>query len=201
MKKYVVWGMLSLIGLSLWGQDTLLTNYPDTDQRWEKIYQDQQKVAENIYYTNGSPWMTVTYGQEKVENWKWYYENGNPYFFATILKDQLQGTYRIWYENGELAERLVFKDHLENGPASFFYEDGTLAAYGQYQEGKMIGEWRFFDEKGEPAQGAWEWRFAAALEKWRMKGKVVDGRPVGTWSYRHTASKRGVEQKKYQIVF
>jgi antitoxin component YwqK of YwqJK toxin-antitoxin module len=61
--------------------------------------------------------MTVQYDKASAENWKWYYDNGNPYFEATIVNDWLQGRYKIWYENGQLAEELFFKDNIEYGPA------------------------------------------------------------------------------------
>ena len=87
----------SLLGMVLFlsplsAQDTLITNYPNTQQRWEKVYAKGEKTAENIYHANGTPWMTVQYDSKSEENWKWYYDNGNPYFEATIIDDLLQGS-------------------------------------------------------------------------------------------------------------
>ncbi|MEM8526344.1 MAG: hypothetical protein AAGG68_17005 [Bacteroidota bacterium] len=182
--------LLSLIypKISLYAQDTLITNYPNSSSEWHKIYQQDQKVAENIYHENGQEWMTVKYAQKGKQNWKWYYENGNPYFEATYINDLLQGTYKIWYENGQLAEQLIFKDHVENGFAIFFHANGQVAMKGYYEEGKMVGKWEFYDENGDLPSGIWEWSFAAALEKIRVKGRLEDGQPIGKWRYKGTAN-------------
>ena len=73
-----------------------------------------KKVRENIYHKNDKEWMTVSYQKDRAENWEWYYDNGNPYFKATIVNDQLQGRYQVWYENGQLSEELYFSDNIEN---------------------------------------------------------------------------------------
>jgi hypothetical protein len=46
----------------------------------------------------------------------------------------------IWCEDG---------DGLKQGPYRSWYDSGELEEEGQYQDGKRVGVWRFFDEKGE----------------------------------------------------
>ena len=178
-------------------QDTLLTNYPNSTLRWEKIYQKEEKIAENIYHENGEAWMTVKYQDEETQAWKWYYDNGNPYFEAIFVNDLLQGSYKIWYENGQLAEHLYFKDHVENGLALFYYPNGQLAMKGIFENGQMIGKWEFFTDKGKTPDGVWEWRFAASLDKVRVKGQFKNGQPHGKWIYKGTAN----QGRKSQLVF
>ncbi|MEM6345649.1 MAG: hypothetical protein AAF927_17285 [Bacteroidota bacterium] len=179
--------LLSLV-LSVSAQDTLLTQYPNTQQRWEKIFLAGQKVAENIYHENGTPWMTVQYDENRTENWKWFHANGNPFFEATIVNDKLQGSYRIWYENGQLAEQLDFVDQLENGPATFYYPNGQIAMKGQYIMGKMSGDWQFLAQDGSPAEGEWQWQFAALPKFTRLSGSLQNGLPIGKWVYYTTAT-------------
>ncbi|MEL6656925.1 MAG: hypothetical protein AAFY48_11225 [Bacteroidota bacterium] len=181
--------------------DTLLTYYPGTEQRWEKVYTDGQKTAENIYYTSDAPWMTVQYDAQEREAWKWYYDNGQPYFQATIVDDQLQGRYRIWYEHGQVAEDLYFTDHIENGPAIFYHPNGQVAMQGQYLDGEMVGDWLFFDEDGLPPNGDWSWPFAASLEHIRVQGQFTNGLPSGTWTYWATANQGLASQKVFQRVY
>lgn len=186
--KYLVIFTLCFIHTTVLSQDTVLTYYPNTDQRWEKIYVDGRRIAENIFHQNDKPWMTVRYDNTPVENWKWYYDNGRPYFRATIVSDFLQGKYQIWYENGQLAEELTFKDNLEDGPAQFYYPNGQLAMKGTYQGGKMVGKWQFFDKSGMLPSGSWKWVFAASREHLRMEGELRNGQPYGVWEYRTTAN-------------
>ena len=170
-------------------QDTLRTNYPDSEQVWEKVFRDKQKVNETVYFEDGSTWMTASY-KGKEANWKWYHENGKPYFEATIIADLLQGSYKIWYENGQLAEQIEFTDNLENGLATFYYPNGQIAMRGSYLEGKMVGSWKFFNDKGEPYSGDWVWKLAADQKTVRVTGKLVEGEMVGAWQYRTTAGTR-----------
>lgn len=177
-------------------QDTLLKKYPGTEQRWEEVYQNQQKVKENIYHQNGTPWMTVQYRADENQYWKWYYDNGNPYWEARIIDNLIQGSYKIWYENGQLAEVIDFKDHRENGEATFFYSSGQIAAQGSYRMGEMVGPWLFFDKDGNPAEGNWQWVFGADRDKVRMQGQVKAGVPVGVWDYKSTDGIRPVRFKQ-----
>ena len=178
-------------------QDTLFTNYPGSSKKWEKIYHGANLLAENIYHDNGAQWMTVRYDQPSDEKWKWYYDNGSPYFEATIVHDELQGLYSIWYENGQLAERIEFKDNLENGVGLFYYPSGQLAMQGLYKNGAMTGDWQFFDPEGRPAHGAWQWVFAASAENIRIQGVLEHGIPVGTWQYKSTANQGRANQLRF----
>ncbi len=165
------------------GQDTLQSNYPGTNQQWEKIFEGGQKIKETIYYSDNSTWMQAEYDGD-VESWNWYYENGNSYFSATIVDDLIQGTYRIWYRNGQIAEEIEMTDNRENGPASFYYPSGQVAAKGKYKEGRMVGDWTFFNNEGQLFDGDWKWLFAADSAKVRMQGEVRGGKLAGKWEYR-----------------
>lgn len=178
-------------------QDTIKTKYPNTQQLWEKIFMDGQKVAENIYHENGTPWMTFQYEEDQIEKYKWFHDNGNPFFEATNVDGKLQGSYRIWHENGQLAEQLNFVDNLENGPATFFYSNGQLAMSGQYVMGKMTDDWQFFSKDGSPADGKWQWQFSALPEFTRVSGLLRDGVPVGRWIYRTTSTSKNGRQEEF----
>ncbi len=195
--KYLLICFFYSISVEVSAQDTVLTSYPNTDQTWEKIYEDGKRIAENIYHENNSPWMTVRYDSKSAENWKWYYDNGRPYFQATIINNLLQGEYKMWYENGQLAEVLTFTDNFENGLAQFYHSNGKVAMKGNYKDGKMVGKWQFFDKDGTLPSGPWKWVFAASPEHFRMEGNLVNGRPTGFWEYSTTAN----QGKSNQLTF
>lgn len=188
--------LMSLLGNA---QDTLVKNYPETNQRWETIYIKGKKAKETIYYNTGQSWMNAEYDDKNKEHWKWYHQNGNPFFKATIINDKIEGTYQIWYENGQLAEQLNFKHQIEEGVAQFYYPNGQLAMRGSYSNGKMIGNWDFFDKEGHPADGQWEWPFAALPDQIRMIGTLENGKRVGKWTYQTTTS--GKERKQFVEMF
>ena len=182
--------LLSLISIYSTAQDTIRSNYPNTQQKWERVFVNDQKLAENIYHANGTPWMTVQYSNKKAEEWKWYHDNGQPFFRATIVNDLLEGDYRVWYENGQLAELLYFVNNREEGPGVFFHPNGQVAMRGWYQDGEMVGEWQFYDENGNPPEGQWSWAFAALPKFTRISGEFRDGKPYGKWTYKTTDGKR-----------
>ena len=200
---YYILSVLMLVNFSFSAktQDTTLTFYPDTDQRWEKIFNNGEKTAENIYYADNTPWMTVKYTPNVEENWEWFHSNGNPYFKATIANDLLQGKYQIWYENGQLAESLNFKDNIEDGPAEFYHSNGQLAMKGLFSDGRMVGDWKFYDENGYPPTGMWEWKFAASQGNTRVKGLLIYGTPSGTWTNWATANQGRSNQKIFKRIY
>ena len=57
----------------LGAQDTIRTLYPNTQQSWEKVFLDGQKVSENVYHENGTTWMTFQYEADKTEKYKWFH--------------------------------------------------------------------------------------------------------------------------------
>ncbi|OEK03374.1 hypothetical protein BFP97_18410 [Roseivirga sp. 4D4] len=179
--------LLLIVTFSLKGQDTVRTNYPGSEKVWKKVFNGAKKSQDLIYWENGREWMTAKYDTADVEYWKWYHENGNPYFEATIIRDELQGLYKIWYESGQLAEEITFLNHLEDGPAIFYYRNGTIAAKGSYHKGKMIGDWKFYDKDGLSFNGKWVWPFAADTSSLRMEGQIKDHQRLGSWKYRTTA--------------
>lgn len=179
------------------GQDTVRTNYPNTSQEWRKVFLDRQKIEETIFYASGQPWMTAKY-EEGAAYWRWYHPNGNPFFEATIVNDKIQGLYKVWYENGQIAEEIYFIDHLENGKATFYHSNGQLAMTGEYIEGRMSGPWFFFTKHGDKATGQWKWPFAALPAKQRMQGRVTSGEPVGLWNYVTTAGEGTYEYQQFK---
>ena len=196
--KFLYTTSLLISSFYLVAQDTITTFYPNTQQSWEKVFVAGKKVAENIYHENGTPWMTFQYEADKTELYKWFHENGQPFFEATNVNGELQGKYRIWYDNGQLAEELNFVDNLENGQAVFYYPSGQLAMSGQYLMGKMIGDWKFLSLDGSPAEGEWKWQFSALPEFTRLSGSLEKGKPVGQWIYRTTAtSKNGPQEELF----
>lgn len=197
MNKLILFPLLFCLAIS--AQDTIVKNYPNTDQRWEIVSLNGKKKKETIYHLNGESWMSASYDAQNRERWNWYHDNGNPFFKATIINDKIEGPYRIWYEDGQLAEELKFIDNLENGPARFYYPNGQLAMSGSYENGRMVGEWTFYDSKGQPANGEWKWFFAALPDQVRMQGNLINGRRTGKWTYDTTAA--GADKKTFTENF
>ena len=62
--------------------------------------------------------------------------------------NKLQGPNREWYENGQQAHEAFFVNGLEDSTFSNWWESGQLYVKGQYDNGKRIGKWVFYEEDG-----------------------------------------------------
>lgn len=79
-----------------------------------------------------------------------FYETGN------LIKQRgqyvagaMNGEWKKYYQNGQLAETVTFVDNLENGPFKEWHENGNLKATGNYLNGDQEhGELRLYDESG-----------------------------------------------------
>ena len=199
MNKAWCFSFLLLSGYGMWAQDTLVTQYPGTELPWLKVNDGPQKQSEFIYHANDQIWMQVRYEGE-TERWDWYYDNGQPYFKATIIDNALQGLYQIGYANGQMAEVINFTDHIEDGSAWFYYPNGQLAMTGTYRDGEMMNDWVFYRASGSLADGPWQWLFAADSSRLRMKGEVRNGMMSGTWQYTSIANLGTSSEKNFTFV-
>lgn len=120
---------------------------------------------------------------------------------VTSVNGLLQGNYKVWYKNGQLAESLFFNDNHENGIGLFYHPNGQLAAKGIYYMGEMVGVWEFYDEKGQPYNGQWKWTFAANSQNIRMAGEVSDGTPVGTWIFSETSNQHIYRKHSFSDLY
>ena len=59
------------------------------------------------------------------------------------------GFFEEYYQNGSLASEGLYNDGLEDGYWKDYHENGNIAAEGYYSEGKEIGKWIYYDEQGK----------------------------------------------------
>ena len=76
-----------------------------------------------------------------------YYKNGKQKELFTSLNDKLEGVYKVFNEDGSWKMRTYHNDTL-NGPTSEYLIDSgkVIIAVGQYQKGKEVGLWKWFDK-------------------------------------------------------
>lgn len=58
------------------------------------------------------------------------------------------GEFRAFYENGSVASEGSYQDGLENGPWKDFHDNGKVAAEGAYIGGKEHGVWSYYAADG-----------------------------------------------------
>ena len=105
--------------------------------------------------------------------------------------DKKQGTWKYYYETGELKAKGDFKDNFKTGEWIFYYEDGKIEQRGKYVKDKPSGLWTWYYTNGN------KWReenLVKGVEEGSLieynkdgieilKGEYVDGEREGLWKY------------------
>lgn len=102
----------------------------------------EQTGEREEYFENGNKKYTVTKltNKRQFEHY-WYHENGNPKKFEHKLidKDERIGTYKEWYENGQLAETGTYISNYErNGEWLEFHKDGKKKLEAEFKNGDFL---------------------------------------------------------------
>ncbi len=117
--------------------------------------------------------------------------------------DKRQGTWKYYYETGEIKAKGDFKDNLKTGEWIFYYEDGKIEQRGKYNKDKPSGLWTWYYSNGN------KWREEnlikgveeGSLTEYNkdgaviLKGEYVDGEREGVWNYDNGDDK---EEGSYQ---
>lgn len=117
------------------------------------IYKKGKTTGEKEeFYENGKHKYKVSIDTAKsFFKHEWFYENGNPKKLEhkTQRKDERIGEYKVWHENGQLAETGVYISKYErDGDWLEFYKDGSKKLEAEFQKGKFQVK-NCWNEKGE----------------------------------------------------
>ena len=102
------------------------------------------------HYENGRL-RSLEYLREGVPSglFRIWHPNGIPQsegFFRDGMED---GVWTLWFENGKKREMKIFEEGALKGPYAWWHSNGQLRAEGTYENGKKEGIWIFFDKFGK----------------------------------------------------
>ena len=63
-------------------------------------------------------------------------------------KELFSGIWEIYHNNGEIFQKILFTEGIENGHWQEFYTNGQLKIIGKLALGKEIGTWKTFFSNG-----------------------------------------------------
>jgi len=136
--------------------------------KWTEWYESGQKKGEE-YYRNG-----VAYGK-----WTEWYENGKMKGEEFYKDGVREGTWTEWYENGQKRYESLFENGIRNsigyygngqlrskdqlkwksvkglpdwyqdGPSTYWYENGQKIWEGYYKDGMKEGKWTYWYKNGD----------------------------------------------------
>lgn len=72
-----------------------------------------------------------------------------------------------WYESGQKAGEMAFKDDLPHGKQHIWHENGRKKLHGEWMNGLAHGTWLEWYENGQK----------------KSEGSFLNGEKHGTWSY------------------
>ena len=107
------------------------------DGKWQFFTAGGDKNEEQIYAEG-----------KKVEEWYRIDEKGDTYY-QFWDQDSLISEYAdLHYSNGQLIEKISYKDGLKDGKFTGYYPSGKVEYIKRYEEDKPMGEWKFVKEDG-----------------------------------------------------
>ena len=107
------------------------------DGKWQFFTAGGDKNEEQIYAEG-----------KKVEEWYRIDEKGDTYY-QFWDQDSLISEYAdLHYSNGQLIEKISYKDGLKDGKFTGYYPSGKVEYVKRYEEDKPMGEWKFVKEDG-----------------------------------------------------
>lgn len=80
---------------------------------------------------------------------KIWYNNGNLMRERIYLNDASNGTYCDYFENGKVKEKFTFKNGDQNGAYEKYYDNGLLMEKGEYISDMKTGIWYYYDVTGK----------------------------------------------------
>lgn len=81
-------------------------------------------------------------------SYKRYYENGQLHVKCTYRNDRIEGLYEEYYDNKQLFVKYTYRDGEMNGPCEYYHKNGQLEVKCTYKNGEMNGPYEAHYEDG-----------------------------------------------------
>lgn len=149
---------------------------------------DSYSYYKVVNYVSGRPIGYVNY----------YYRSGRLYFQTPVKSIDpdiyVDGEIRFFSETGERIRILNYQNGMLNGPAIYYYEDGSPQMQGMYTDDVKTGLWKQWDSDASYGIGEFlddipdgRWTFYYPDGSIRSEGKFYNGLQSGVWiEYRET---------------
>lgn len=103
----------------------------------------------------------------------------------------LHGSWRIWFDSGQIMEEGAFENGLEDGEWSYWNANGNRRATGRFVNGQREGVWKEWWENGNPSfEGGWKNGILhGKITTWHKngvkssEGMRENGKMVGEWGF------------------
>lgn len=107
------------------------------------------------FYENKTLMSVIKYDTtSKKTSLKYFYNNGNPSYTFSEIKNKKIGEYASYYENGNLESAgkcIITKDSISKMDSiwNYYYKEGSLRASINYYSGRKIDSSKYYDKTGK----------------------------------------------------
>lgn len=148
-----------------------------------KQFNTQNNIAEVIFYASTGKVISEGKmdGKLYVGEWKYYQKNNKNLLILEHYnsKGELEGERMVYYNNGNIAEKQMYKAGKLNGESLSYSEDNKLINVATYLNGEMHGKYVVYFLDGEP----------------EVEGQFKNGQKSGIWKYYENGTLK--EQKNF----
>ena len=164
-----------------WDQDSLISEYAD-------LHYSNGQLIEKISYKEGLPMGEWKFVKEdgstkkieryemgkKNEEWITYEENGDVYYQYWVQDSLISEYADLHYPNGQLIEKISYKEGKKNGKFTGYYESGQTKYIRTYKDDKLEGKYADYTESGQILlkQSYVNDLLDGASKEWYLNGKV-----------------------------
>lgn len=109
--------------------------------------------------------------------WKYYHNNSKQLMTMETydIKGLLQGERLVYYPNGQIAEKTLYKDNKLDDKALWYSEEGVVIKIYNYNMGILHGEAKFYDKAGTiVAEGIYRDDKKHGIWKYYEEGKLTE---------------------------
>ncbi len=131
---------------------TMLRYYENGALKARLVYDEKGEYARTVlYYNDGQVAATgVYYNSAKDSTWKYYsYYDHALTNEERFIKGKREGEALFFYNNGDVSEKITWKDNVMNGPWEQYFPANVLKLKATYVNGKLEGDFLvyYFDKK------------------------------------------------------
>ena len=131
--------------------------------KWKFIREDGTTKKIEVYETG-----------KKNDEWITYEKNGDVYYQFWDMDSLVSEYADLHYPNGQLIEKISYKDGRKNGKFTGYYENGQTKQIRTYKDDKLDGKFADYTESGQilRKQGYMNGLLDGPSKEWYLNGEV-----------------------------
>ena len=131
--------------------------------KWKFVREDGTTKKIEIYETG-----------EKNDEWITYEKNGDVYYQFWDMDSLVSEYADLHYPNGQLIEKISYKDGRKNGKFTGYYENGQTKQIRTYKDDKLDGKFADYTESGQilRKRGYMNGLLDGPSKEWYLNGEV-----------------------------